>query len=73
MGNEPAKLDPNAWTPFIVGIGTWLFAMYQSYHGIHYVPDEWIIAIVLWPFGNQVYSSVRGRVVDQIKRLAKKD
>jgi hypothetical protein len=67
------KFNPNEYTPVVLGIGTWLFAIYQSYHGIHYVPDEWILGVILAPFGASVYAQVRDKVAPLLGRLTKKD
>jgi hypothetical protein len=70
---EPTKFNPAEWVPPIMAIGTWSFAMYQSYHGVHYVPDEWMLGVILAPYGSTVYSLVRDKLGDAIKRLPKKD
>lgn len=72
MDGEP-KFNPNDWVPPIMALGTWLFAMYQYAHGIHFIPDEWVLGIILSPYGGSVYSVIRERIGDAIKRLPKKD
>lgn len=70
---EPDRFNPNEWVPAIMALGTWLFAMYCAYKGIHYVPDEWVIGIILAPYGNTLYCKLRDRLGDLVKRIPKKD
>lgn len=67
------KFNPNEWVPPVMAIGTWLFAMHQQYLGIHWIPDDWIVGIILSPYGVKVYSLIRTRMGDAIKLLPKKD
>lgn len=67
------RINPHEVVSIIMALGTWLFVMYQAHHGVHYVPDEWIIGIVLAPYGGRVYSLLRDRLPGVIGKLTKKD
>ena len=73
MPKEPIKFNPNEWVPAVMALGTWLFVMYQEMQGIHYMPDKWILTIILTPYGAKVYSMARDKITETIrKRLPKK-
>lgn len=57
----------------IMTLGTWLFAMYQFTQGVHYVPDEWMLGIILAPHTGKLYSLARDKVTGAFKRLPKRD
>jgi hypothetical protein len=67
------KFNPHEWVPPIMAIGTWLFVIHEAYNGRHWAPDEWILGIILSPYGGRVYSMVRDRLGGAIKRLPKKN
>jgi len=67
------KINPAEWVAALMAIGTWLFVMHQQYHGIHYVPDEWILGIILSPYGGRIYSLVREGIKGKLQQLPKKD
>lgn len=67
------EFNLNEHVPPVMAIGTWLFAMYQAAHGIHWVPDDWMIEIMLSPYGASVYSWAREKLGDAVKRIPKKD
>ena len=70
---DPKKFNPNEWIVPIMTLGTWLFVIYQATQGIHWIPDEWILGIILAPVVPPLYLSVRDRVVEAIKAIPKKD
>lgn len=74
MGDQDkTRFNPNEWVPAIMAVGTWLWAIYQDAHGIHYIPDKWMLTIILSPWGAHVYSMARKRIKDMVlKRLPKK-
>lgn len=67
------RFNPSEWVPSIMAIGTWLFAMWQEAHGMHYVPDKWMLTIILAPYGAQIYLSARAKLGEALKRLPRKD
>jgi len=69
---DERKLNPNDYVPPVMALGTWLFAMWQAAHGIHFVPDQWMLTIILLPYGSTIYSIARDRLTGVLKRLPKK-
>lgn len=69
MASDEKKFKPEEWVPSVMAIGTWLFAMYQEAHGMHYVPDKWIVTIILAPYGARVYLLGKTKLGDVLKRL----
>lgn len=59
--------------PTVMAIGTWLWDMYCQAHGIPYRAPFWVTGIILGAYGGQVYYAARGKVVEALKRLPKKD
>lgn len=68
---EPQKLNLRDYVPAIMAIGTWAFQMYCAVKGISWTPDDWIVAVILSPYGARVYSSVRSGIPAILKRLPK--
>lgn len=73
MAEDKKPISLSEWVSHLMALGTWLFGMWQSYHGVHYVPDEWVIGVMLAPYSTKAYLSIRDQVGELIKILPKKD
>lgn len=73
MSEKRNTFNPNDWVPPILATGTWLYYLWQDAHGIHFVPDKWLITLILSPYGARVYQLGKIKLGDALKRLPKKE
>lgn len=52
----------------IMATGSWIWDIYAQAHGIPYKAPEWVIGVILAPYGGRMYAAVR----DKLKALENK-